>query len=123
MAKNGSCIRTKKYKVKTIQKKKTQYHSSATQIRTTGMPSKQPSSKRYTKPKTTRKVIAIKESPVIVNHPLIGSSKVFDTYSEACKFILEVAEEEANKELHPQFIKRACEIADELEQCILDLED
>ena len=69
----------------------------------------------------TRKVVPLKQNPVIVNHPLIGSDKQFDTYAEACKFILEIAEEEATKELHQQFVTRACEIADELEQTIVEV--
>lgn len=49
-----------------------------------------------------------------MTHPLIGAHLRFDSWSTLCEYVMEVAEEEAKKELRTQLIQRMSDMADEM---------
>lgn len=77
-------------------------------------------------PKLTirKKVKSLKQKQChyLVNHPLMGMNCHFDSWVSLCEQALEVAEDEAKRQLNETLMELICKISDEIVACAQECE-
>ena len=56
-------------------------------------------------------------------HPLIGKNVRFDSWMVLCEYVLEVAEEEARKQLQGSLMELICRLSDEIIESAIECQE
>lgn len=56
-------------------------------------------------------------------HPLIGKNVRFDSWMVLCEYVLEVAEEEAKRQMQGQLMELICRLSDEIIESAVECEE